>query len=128
MAFPVGVRFELLRCYGLGDWCLLHRLDVYRELHFVAHNDAARLERLIPVETEVPAIDLTRRAEAGPLVPPRILPFALERRLELDLAGNVADRQVADHAKIPVSGVALDTLAHESKGVVPRDVEEVRRT
>src|SRR5712692_8370196 len=39
---------------------LLNQLDVDRDLHLVAHQDPARLQRLIPVQAEVLAVELAR--------------------------------------------------------------------
>src|SRR4051812_1198143 len=101
------------------------RLDV--NLHIIAHEHAARLERGVPGEAEVAPVDLGLGAEADALAAPRVAAAPLERRVERDLARRAVDRQVADHLEAAALGGAgaLDPLAAEAHGRVLGDVEEL---
>src|SRR5215467_9691590 len=76
------------------------------------------------METVVVAIQRSGEAEACALVAPRVVAAPLEVRLQLDLAGGAADRQVADDLKI-LQDVTHDTLADEMHFGMTRRIEEV---
>src|SRR5690242_19698139 len=76
------------------------RLDLDADLDVVADEDPARLQRLVPRQPELAAIDLRRRGEADPLSAPRILPLSLVGRLQRDLAGRAADGEVAGDGEL----------------------------
>src|SRR5205814_9384094 len=67
---------------GATGLLLANRLRFDLDAHGVADEHAAGLERLVPLQAPLPAIDLAARREAGPLFAPRILAGALERRIE----------------------------------------------
>src|SRR5690349_7992925 len=76
----------------------LHCLHLELDVDAIADQHAARLEQLVPLQAEVLAIDGRRRQEADALVTPRILRASAVLDVERDLAGDVADRQLADDA------------------------------
>src|SRR5690606_24382162 len=109
---------------------LLHRLHVQLDPDVVTDEDAARLERLVPAQAPVPAVDLGGRGEARALAAPRILAHSLEDRVERDLHGRVADGEVADDAEARALLVkrTLNALAAERDRRVALHIEEVLRT
>src|SRR5262249_7434591 len=109
-----------------GRCCGSHGLQVELDLDALADEHAACFEHLIPLETEVLAVDRRARDEAASLVAPRILASAERLDVERDLAGDAANREIADHAMAVLPG-GLDLLARESELGVLLGVEEVRR-
>src|SRR5690606_37106209 len=106
-----------------GSGCEPAGLDGEGEPALVADEHAAALERLIPVEPDVLAIELARGLEAGNLHTRRIDPTALELRLERGRAGDSPDGELAiDRESV---AVALDAGAVEGCDGVARGVEEV---
>src|SRR5689334_2062990 len=97
------------------------------DLDVVADEDAPRLQRLVPDETEVAAIDLAVGAEAHALATPRIASAAFVGRGQLHFTRRAADREIADHRELlPRLGArALDPLALEGDARMVGDVEEV---
>src|SRR4051812_3210455 len=83
---------------GRPAFCLselrLHRREVEEDLDLLADEHAAGLQRLVPVEAEVAALDLADDLEPDAGVAPRVLVDALRNALEDDLAGGAADREV----------------------------------
>src|SRR5215468_6603168 len=101
-------------------------LDVELDVDAVADQHAAGLEQLVPRQAEVLAVDRCLRDEPDPLVAPRIDAAAGRLGVERDLAGRVADRELADHAQ-PAAADVLHARAAEAQLGEPLDVEEVRR-
>jgi hypothetical protein len=60
---------------GLRDLLrrLLDRLDLQRQLDLVAHQHAAGLQRLVPLQAELAPVDAGRCAEARALAAPGVL-------------------------------------------------------
>ena len=52
---------------------LRHHLRINRDLYFVANDDAAGFEQLIPAQTEVLATELSGCTETGAVIPVWIL-------------------------------------------------------
>src|SRR5947208_2754115 len=77
---------------------LFHGLDLEHELHLVAHQDAARLQCLVPAQAEILAIDCGAAAEASALAAPGVLAGPLVGDLEDDGLGHAVHRQVSDDA------------------------------
>src|SRR5688500_100012 len=92
---PQGRVLQLARSAGT-DSGLAHTLGTDLDLDLLADEHAAGLERLVPRDAELFAVDLGGRAEPDDLLAPRALRVPLELDVELDLAGDVANRQVAD--------------------------------
>src|SRR5262245_33995822 len=61
---------------------LLHGFQIHLHLHGGFSELTTRFERLMPLETPVPPIDLSRRAVARAPVSPPILADAIERRVQ----------------------------------------------
>src|SRR3954447_24414614 len=80
----------------------LHQLDVDRELDVLAYDEAAGLERLIPGEAELLAVDLALRLEAHPLAAPRVLAATLELGIECHFVRLIADREITDEGELAV--------------------------
>src|SRR5205823_4437781 len=69
----------------------------------VAHEDAASLERHIPVQTEVLPIELCHRCKASDCLAEWVGANAVKRDIKRDLAGLSADREIAgDLESVPV--------------------------
>src|SRR5258706_15362793 len=79
---------------------LENRLDVDLDLDRVAHQPSAGLERHIPAQSPVLAVDGGRGAEAGDLVAHDVLPAAEKLRVQDDLARHSPDCQLADDASV----------------------------
>src|SRR5438876_973355 len=90
----------------------MRQLRLDPDLHLLTHHDSARLERLVPVQPEVAAVDSRLRADADPVVAPRIDLSPLVRRVQRHLAGRPANRQGAHHPEL-VRDVTLDPRADE---------------
>src|SRR6185503_2041167 len=73
---------------------LRHNLRINRDLHFVANDDDAGFEQLVPAQTKVLAIELSGCAETGSIIPVRILGEALERCIESDFLRYAVKREV----------------------------------
>src|SRR6516162_8072716 len=69
---PTFLLFTRSRIYTFSP-LHVHQLKLQADLHLVADDHSSGLERLIPVEPVVLAVDLRRRAEARALAAPRIL-------------------------------------------------------
>ena len=107
--------------YGLGDG-----LDVDLDVDVLADEDAAGLERLVPLQPEVPAIDPRLRREGHALVAPGVLAAAELFDVELHGLGHPVDRQVAGHGVLLLAGL-LDLRALVRQLRVLLGVEEVGR-
>src|SRR2546423_4353874 len=79
-----------------GDGRLLDGLHVDLDLDLVADQDAAGLQRLIPLQTPLAAVDLGRGVGAGALAAPRIFAAPFVGHVEGDLDLLPADSRVAD--------------------------------
>src|SRR6476661_2224704 len=75
---------------------LLHGLDLGLDLDLVPNEHAAGLERLVPRQTEVLAIDRRRRRKRGADVAPRVLRLPVLFDAEHHLARDTPDCQIAD--------------------------------
>src|SRR5688500_15130480 len=74
-----------------GDSSILSdRLNVEMDADLVADEDPAGLQRLVPGEPEVAAVELRVGAEAGSLAAPGIASRALEGDVEGDRARDIA--------------------------------------
>src|SRR4029077_11766551 len=105
---------------------LLHRLDFGLNLDAISDEHAAGLERLIPRQTEVLAIDRRRRRERGADVAPRVLRLAVLFDAKHHLARDAPDCQIADDIDL-VARSWLDARADETQFGILRGVEEIRR-
>src|SRR5690606_38081376 len=75
----------------------LDHLDVELDADPLTDGDAAGLEQLVPAQAEVAPVDRGPGAEGEALVAPLIEAAAAVLDLELDLAGDVADGELAAH-------------------------------
>src|SRR6185369_11727746 len=82
---------------------LVDRLDVELDLHGLADEHAARLERLVPGDPERLAIDLSGRGEADPSLAAEPDRLALVLHVQGDRPRRSADREVAVEAEAPVA-------------------------
>ena len=73
----------------------LDQLDVQDDLDLLAHEDAAALDGDVPGQAEVLAVDLGGRLEAGAGAAPRVGRDAGEVQVEVHLAGDALDGEVA---------------------------------
>src|SRR5690606_1152708 len=78
-----------------GSGLLGDGADVELDLDLVAHQEAAGLQRGVPGQAEVLAVDLELGLEARPVVAERVLRGAGELGLQLHALGDAVDRQVA---------------------------------
>src|SRR5688500_12903608 len=74
---------------------LLDGLDVELDLDLVADQEATRLQRDVPGQSEVLPVDRRGRLEADDLLAPGVHALADELRVEHDRTGDAADRQLA---------------------------------
>src|SRR5690606_12569399 len=89
----------------LGPCSVLeNRLNLDGELDLVAHQHASGLQRLVPGEAEVPAVDAAAGAEADALATPRVLPASLVDHVEGHLASHVLDREIAHQLELIARG------------------------
>src|SRR5690606_8690223 len=98
------------------------RLDLEDDL--LADQHATGHERGVPRQPPVFAVDLGSCTDAGHLGTPRVRTDTLERRGQLDRAGDAADGQVTDHDELRTSDVPDLGRPERDLGVV-LDVEEV---
>jgi hypothetical protein len=117
----------LPRVKVLSELCRLrHKLRINRDLHFVANDDTAGFEQLVPAQTKVLAIELSGCTEAGSVIPGRILGEALERRIESDFLRHTVKREIADESVLGrVARHLLDTSTSEYHRWIGVDFEEV---
>jgi hypothetical protein len=101
-------------------------LHLELDLHAIAHQHTAGLERLVPLEAEVLAVEGPLRGEADPFVAPGVLAAAAVLDVERDLAVDVADGQLAGQA-VEFRAELLDPGAAEPDLGEVLDVEEVGR-
>ena len=102
----------------------LHRRDIECDLHLVAEERSARLERLIPAEAEISAVELSTQLELDPFISARLACRPAQLRVERDLTGDAAHRQVADELQTPAVEV-VDLGRVEADLRIALDVEEV---
>src|SRR5688572_30576787 len=74
--------------------------EVDGDLHLVPYHDAARLERLIPVQPEILAIDRRRGAETDAFAAPGVLAASARLDRKRDRSCRVTNRQVAGHREL----------------------------
>src|SRR5687767_14028984 len=74
------------------------RRHVDRDLHLIGDEHTTRLDRLIPRETVVAAIELRRAREADARLTPRIHAASLLLDLQLDLTRHTTNAQVTNDA------------------------------
>src|SRR5690606_27448842 len=75
----------------------LHELRVDLDLDLVADEHPTGLERRVPLDPPVLAVDGGRRREPGAGVAPRVLADAVELELEVDGPGHTFDRELGVH-------------------------------
>src|SRR5262245_9472863 len=110
-----------------GRSAFLDALDVQVDGDLVADEYSAALERLVPGEPEVLAVDRRRPVESGALLAVWALAFAEEARLEHDRAGHAVEREGARH--LPLVAARVDVAQARALGDDLReflDVEAVR--
>src|ERR1019366_9959312 len=73
----------------------LHSVEVDVDRHVVAEEDAAVVERFVPVDAVVLAVDGRGQGEAGALVAPRVFAEAAKLDREGDVLRHTVHRQVA---------------------------------
>src|SRR5262249_42447640 len=94
------------------------------DLDALADEEASGLERLVPREVEVLAIDVGARKEPGSQLPPRVRAHAAELHRQEHLAGDVADLEHA--GDIPLVGLpGTHRGAPEFDLGIMLDIEEV---
>src|SRR5262249_35029206 len=102
---------------------LLDRFDLDVEADLVGHEQAARLEGDVPLETPVLAVHLDGGAEPGAGAAPRVLHGALVLEVPRDLPGHAVHGEVAGERELVA--LRLDPLRDELDLRVLLDVEEV---
>src|SRR5205823_9926563 len=89
----------------------LDRGDLELQGHLVADQDAAGLERGVPGDAVVLAVDGDRALEADPQVAERVLGRALEAERDRDRVGHALDGEVAgelERAVVDLAGAGRD--------------------
>src|SRR5450755_797501 len=109
-----------------GGGCCAHGLQLELDLDAIAHQQAARLEDLVPLEAEVLAVEGALRGESDPFVAPGVLAAAAVLDVERDLAADVADGQLSGQT-VERRAELLDPRAAEPDLGKVLDVEEVGR-
>src|SRR5580765_4892136 len=104
---------------------VLDRLDLERDPHLVAEEESALVERLVPDDPEVLAIQRHLGGEPGAGAAPRIRRLAQVRHRERDALPDAADAERAGHIVAILAG-APHRLAAEDELRMVLDVEEVR--
>src|SRR5918996_4145488 len=107
-----------------GHSFALSELEVDLELDLLAHQDAAGVERHIPVEAPVAAIDRARQRATDLAIAGGIDAPAAVLVVELDLVGDALDGEIADDL-VAVSPLS-DLLGLEDHRGVVLDIEEIR--
>src|SRR5579871_2348738 len=103
-----------------------HRLELQVDLHVLADQDAAGLQRLVPPGAELLALDDHLTVEGDLVVPPGVLGLPQLLHVDGDRLGHVADRQVAGHLQLVAArGGDLGALERQLGKLL--DVEEVGR-
>src|SRR3954467_8378257 len=83
---------EISNTYHPSPRCL----DLDQDLDGVADQEAPRLQRGVPVQAEVLAVDGGLGGEASHFRAPRVLATAIQGGVEHDFAGGAANSEVAD--------------------------------
>src|SRR5579863_9988922 len=104
----------------------LDRLQLQLELHAIADQHATGLECLVPLQTEVLAVESAPRREADPFVAPGVLAAAAVLDVERDRTRDVADGQLAGQA-VTLRADLLDPRTAEPDLGEMLDVEEIGR-
>src|SRR5688500_1273939 len=99
---------------------------LYRQRHLdlVADEEAACLERRVPAETEILAVQRQLSLEHELGVAPRILRCAKEARGQYHATGDAPDGEIAAYV-IDVAATRCDRRARERQRRVSADVEEI---
>src|ERR671918_1127664 len=113
-----------LRCMILPTGFAFGKLEVDLELDLLAHQDAAGVERHIPVEAPVAAIDRARQRATDFAVAGGIDAVAAVLVVELDLVGDALDREIGDD--LVAISLLSDLLGLEDYRGVVLDIEEIR--
>src|SRR5215211_2509775 len=113
------------RCFVCSS-VLLDGLDLELEAGLLAYQDTAALERGIPGEAELLAVDLGAGREAGPAAAPRVGRPAVVLDVEHDRPGYAVDGQVAGEREV-AGRAPLDSVAPELDLRITLDIEEVGR-
>src|SRR3954447_21473557 len=109
-----------------GRGVLLHRLQVDRDLDLVAQHRAAGVERLVPDDPVVLAVERGLDLEAGPGISLGILDLAAVGHRQGDLLADAVHGQRARDVVLVLAG-GLDRLALEGDLGILLDVEEIGR-
>src|SRR5665811_2155191 len=104
---------------------LKHRLDLDAELDLLADQPATGLERLVPREAPLLAVDLRLGGEEGALTAERVAHLPVVLGLHRDGLGYSTDGEIAVDLPVVVA-VVLHTRARERQLRVRVDLEEVR--
>src|SRR5207237_7979765 len=112
--------FDLL--FGLGRRRRRYGLNAQLELDLVPQDEAAGLERLVPGQVVVLAVQPGLRVEAHPAIAPGVLALAIEAGVEHDFLGDAVDRHIPDQLEVRRI-LALDARAGKGDGWIIRDVE-----
>src|ERR1700690_655348 len=103
----------------------LHRRDLQRDLDLVGEQRSARIERLIPDQAEISAVELAVQLELDPIAA-RLARCLAETPGELDLPCDATHRELAHDIQPPCTAI-VDARRAEADLRVALDVEEVER-
>src|SRR5450756_1355583 len=104
---------------------LKHRLDLDAELDLLADQPATGLERLVPGEAPVLAVDLRLGGKESALTAEWVAHLPVVLGLQRDGPGDSTDREIAADPPV-VAVVVLHTRARERQLRIRVDLEEVR--
>src|SRR5450756_1329156 len=104
---------------------LKHRLDLDAHLELLANQPATGLERLVPGEAPLLAVDVRLGGEEGALTAERVAHLPVVLGLHRDGLGYSTDGEIAVDLPVVVA-VVLHTRARERQLRVRVDLEEVR--
>src|SRR3990172_5777577 len=124
---PVSLMVCVVGLYGycFGD---RHYLDIERDFDFLADQDSAGFQRLIPGQAEILAVDsgCRRKTEDGAL-PERVFAFAQKFDIQRGRSGRAANGQIAVHLRLGIA-YHLDAGALESDFGIICHIQEIRAT
>ena len=103
----------------------LNGLNLDPNLDLVPNNNSPCLQRLIPGQPEIPAIDLAARAESNSLATPRILRLTLELDVKGNRSGDITNRQIA--RELELLPISFDSGASEFDLGILLSVQKITR-